>query len=131
MTRAGRALLNIGRVSVASKEAESSRAQSAAVLVLNKWQYNVSQLIAGPGAVICDECVRVCTEILGDAKRSSVVVLDPKRQSLGRTPSNVRSVTSRFEPKTASPSPVIAARAVSIASRAVAVARPKDGESSA
>src|SRR5262249_8252127 len=35
----------------------------------NKWQYKVRELIAGPGVLICDECVEVCNDILADARR--------------------------------------------------------------
>jgi hypothetical protein len=35
----------------------------------NKWQDKVGELIAGPGVLICDECVQVCNDILADARR--------------------------------------------------------------
>jgi hypothetical protein len=37
----------------------------------NKTQNNVQKLIAGPGVLICDECVEVCNEIIADARRLS------------------------------------------------------------
>lgn len=36
-----------------------------------KLDSEVSKIIAGPGIYICDECVRLCTEILADAKAGS------------------------------------------------------------
>lgn len=34
-----------------------------------KGQHDVRKLIAGPGVVICDECVEVCNDILADDHR--------------------------------------------------------------
>lgn len=35
----------------------------------NKNQHDVHKLIAGPGVVICNECVEVCNDILADEHR--------------------------------------------------------------
>lgn len=35
----------------------------------DKSQYEVFQLIAGPKAYICDECIDVCVEIVTEAKQ--------------------------------------------------------------
>src|SRR3974390_3061726 len=37
-----------------------------------KSQHEVRKLIAGPTVFICDECVELCTDIVGEEKKSSL-----------------------------------------------------------
>jgi hypothetical protein len=43
----------------------------------NKAQAEVRKLIAGPTAFICDECVRVCTDIIRAEHESSLPAVEP------------------------------------------------------
>ena len=38
-----------------------------------KSQHEVRKLIAGPTVFICDECVELCMDIVGEEKKSSLV----------------------------------------------------------
>jgi ATP-dependent Clp protease ATP-binding subunit ClpX len=39
------------------------------VFVLWQGQEEVAHLIAGPGVFICDECIRLCNQIIAERKR--------------------------------------------------------------
>ena len=45
-----------------------------------KAQTDVAQLVAGPSAFICNECVSICNEIIESAKQGTI----PKPQPLTR-----------------------------------------------
>jgi ATP-dependent protease Clp ATPase subunit len=43
------------------------------LLVEGKSQHEVRKLIAGPTVFICDECVELCMDIIGEENNSSLV----------------------------------------------------------
>src|SRR5215475_11731704 len=53
-----------------------------------KSQHEVRKLIAGPTVFICDECVELCMDIVGEEKKSSLV----KSQDSIPTPKEIRKV---------------------------------------
>jgi ATP-dependent Clp protease ATP-binding subunit ClpX len=57
-----------------------------------KSQHEVSKLIAGPTVFICDECVELCMDIVGEEKKSSLV----KSQDCIPTPKEIRNVLDDY-----------------------------------
>ena len=53
-----------------------------------KSQHEVHKLIAGPTVFICDECVELCMDIVGEEKKSSLA----KSQDGIPTPKEIRKV---------------------------------------
>lgn len=46
----------------------------------SKAQKQVSQLIAGPGVYICDECVGVCGEIIAEREAQAASAKEPSKE---------------------------------------------------
>ena len=57
-----------------------------------KSQHEVRKLIAGPTVFICDECVELCMDIVGEEKKSSLV----KSQDGIPTPKEIRKVLDDY-----------------------------------
>src|SRR5260370_31051006 len=57
-----------------------------------KSQHEVRKLIAGPTVFICDECVELCMDIVGEEKKSSLV----KSQDGVPTPKEIRKVLDDY-----------------------------------
>jgi hypothetical protein len=58
-----------------------------------KSQHEVRKLIAGPTVFICDECVELCMDIIGEENKSSLV----KSRDGSPTPKEIRKVLDDYE----------------------------------
>ncbi len=61
-----------------------------------KHQEQVSRIIAGPGAYICNECVHLCMSILDDAYDPEEERLDSDMPDVIPTPREIRSVLDQY-----------------------------------
>jgi len=96
----------------------------------NKWQHKVQELIAGPGVLICDECVQVCNDMLADAKRFPKG--GPRSEQAIAWPNAIECALCHVKIRTADGVAIAGNRGTLCIDcvKAVAMARPHEGQSS-